>query len=234
MRLRLIAALMLAPSLPAVAQVGYLPTQSPFREIEHGSFFELTGGRVYGGGGLLDLGPRGGTSEGLRFVLRAKNTLQFSFGIWTAGTRRTQIDPADSVATRNKGLVDQRLNAAEFGVQLNLTGGKTWHGFAPFAGVGLGIVHGQASPASDTSGYSFGTKTYFAPTIGTRLFVAQRLYLKFDARALFWKLDYPASYAAEPAKQPGTATQSNAVNPTGVTSQYTLTPEIRIGIGFVP
>jgi hypothetical protein len=49
---------------------------------------------------------------------------------------------------------------------------------------------------------------------------------------LFWKLDYPTSYSLEPSQQPGTLTAPNAVNPTGVSSQYTLTPEIRVGFGF--
>ena len=102
MRLRLIAGLVLAPLLSAGAQVGFLPSQSPYHEIEHGSFFELNGGRVYGGGGIVGLGPRNGTSEGFQFALRARNTLQFSFGIWTAGTQRTLIDPRDSVAQQVK------------------------------------------------------------------------------------------------------------------------------------
>ena len=233
MRFRLIVALVLVPSVSAVAQVGYLPTQSPFREIEHSTYLELSGGRVLGSGGLLNLGPRDGMSEGLRWVLRGKNTLQISLGAWTAGTKRMQIDPDDSVATRNKGLIDHRLIGLEFGLQMNLTGGKTWHGLAPFGQLGLGLVHGQASPATDTSAYSFGTKIYFAPGVGTRIFAGQRVYVKFDVRALIWKLDYPGSYAQEPARQPGTTTQSNAVNPTGVTGQYTLTPELRFGIGIV-
>jgi hypothetical protein len=234
MRLRLILGLLVMPVVSAAGQVGFMPEHSPYREIEHGSFLELTGGHVYGGGGLLDLGPRNGTSEGLRWALRAKNTLQFSLGFWTANTVRTQIDQDDSVATRNKGLVPERLIAAEFGIQLNLSGGKTWHQIAPYAGVGVGFVNGQGPPPTDTSGYAFGTKFYFAPTIGTRVFAGQRLYLKVDVRALVWNLQYPPSYALEPTKQPGTVANPNAVNPTGATSQYTVTPEIRIGIGFVP
>jgi hypothetical protein len=232
MRLRLIIALMLAPSVAAIAQVGYMPTQSPFRVIEHGMYLEATGGKVFGGGGLLNVGPRDGISEGLRLVVRGKNTLQFSFGVWTANTKRHWIDGDDSVDTRDKGLVDHRLIGVEFGTQMNVTGGKTWHGLAPYASFGLGLVHGQATPA-DTSGYSFGTKIYFAPGLGTRIFAGQRLYLKIDARALVWKLEYPGSYSQEPAKQPGNGTTSNAVNPTGLASQYTITPEIRFGIGFV-
>ncbi len=234
MHLRLTAALLLAPTVSAIAQVGFMPAKSPYREIEHGSFIELTDGYVYGGGGMFDLGARNGASQGIRWALRAKNTLQFSLGFWTAGTVRTQIDQDDSVATRNKGLVPERLYAGEFGIQLNLSGGKTWHGFAPYLASGFGFAVGQGPPPSDTSGYAFGTKFFFAPTIGTRLFVGQRLYLKVEARGLVWNLQYPPSYALEPTKQPGTLANPNAVNPTGATSQYTVTPELRIGIGFVP
>lgn len=232
MRHCLLFTALLAPVGALAAQVGYPPSHSPYHELEQGTFVEAFGGRLLGTGGLLQLGPRNGTSAGARLVIRGKNTLQFSFGGWTAGTQRSLINAQDSVAVRNKGLIDQRLIAGEIGIQLNLTGGKTWRGLAPYAGVSLGLVHGQGGPAMDTSGYTFGTKIFFAPTIGTRLFAGQRLYLKVDLRALFWKLSYPPSYSLEPTKQPGTPTQSNAVNTTGVTSQYTATPEIRVGLGF--
>lgn len=232
MQLRFLLALILVPAASAAAQIGYLPSQSPYRELTKGTFIELSGGRMLGSGGLLKLGPRDGTSLGAKFVLRGNHTLQLSFAVWSAGLQRSLIDADDSVATRDKGLIDQRLYGAEFGLQLNATGGKTWHGLAPYAGVGLGLVHGQASPATDTSGYKFGTKFFFAPTIGTRLFAGERLYFKVDLRGVFWKLVYPPSYADEPSRQPGTSGNSNAVNPTGVLSQYTLTPEIRFGIGI--
>ncbi|MGH7592560.1 MAG: hypothetical protein ACRELE_01705 [Gemmatimonadales bacterium] len=229
---RLLFTALLVPVGALAAQVGYPPSHSPYHELQQGTFVEATGGRVLGTGGLLQLGPRNGYSEGLRLVVRGKNTLQFSFGGWTAGTRRSVINAQDSVATRDKGLNPQRLIAGEIGVQLNLTGGKTWNDLAPYAGVSFGLVHGQGGPPTDTSGYAFGNKIFFAPTIGTRLFAGQRLYLKVDLRALFWKLTYPGSYSLEPVKQPGTPSRPNAVNPTGVASQYTATPEIRFGLGF--
>ncbi|HEY8062023.1 MAG TPA: hypothetical protein VID74_04455 [Gemmatimonadales bacterium] len=229
---RLLIIVGLVPVGTLAAQVGYPPSHSPYHELERGAFIEAFGGRVFGTGGTLKLGPRNGTSEGARLIVRGKNTLQFSFGGWTAGTQREVINAQDSVATRDKGLAPQRLIAGEIGIQLNLTGGKSWRGLAPYAGVSLGLVHGQGGPAVDTSGYSFGNKLFFAPTIGTRLYAGQRLYVKVDLRALFWKLSYPASYSLEPTKQPGTLTKSNAVNTTGAASQYTATPEIRFGLGF--
>jgi hypothetical protein len=233
MRQRLLVALLLASAAPLAAQVGFLPSQSPYREIIHGTYLEGSVGHVFGEGGLLKLGPRDGMSEGLRITMRAKNTLQFSFGGWTAGTSRSVIDADDSLVKRDKGLYPQRLVAGEIGIQLNITGAKTWHGVAPFAGVSFGLVHGGANPAIDTSGYKFGTKLFFAPMIGTRYFIGHSAYLRLDLRAMFWKLNYPLSYSDEPAKQPGTLTNPNAVNKTGVTSQYTATPEIRLGIGIV-
>ncbi|MGH7523047.1 MAG: hypothetical protein ACREK8_01960 [Gemmatimonadales bacterium] len=232
MRYRLLLCALLVPGSTLAAQVGYPPTHSPYHELQRGAFIEAFAGHFFGGGGMFGLGARDGTSEGGRLVVRANHTLQFSFGGWTAGTQRELINAQDSVATRDKGLIPQRLIAGEIGVQLNLTGGKTWHGVAPYAGVSLGLVHGQSSPAVDTSGYSFGNKLFFAPTIGTSLYAGQRIYLKVDVRGVVWKLSYPASYSLEPIKQPGTAAHPNALNPGGIASQYTVTPEIRFGLGF--
>lgn len=232
MRSRLLLSALLAPVSTLTAQVGFPPAHSPYHELDRGAFVEAFGGRMFGGGGMFRLGPRDGTSEGGRLVIRANHTLQFSFGGWTAGTERELINAQDSVATRDKGLIPQRLIAGEIGIQLNLTGGKTWHGVAPYTGISLGLLHGQSSPAVDTSGYTFGNKLFFAPTIGTRLYAGQRLYLKVDVRGVVWKLSYPTSYSLEPIKQPGTPTHPNALNPDGVTSQYTVTPEIRFGLGF--
>jgi hypothetical protein len=234
MRFPLYPALLLALATPLTAQVGFPPAHSPYRPIERSTFFEFDGGHVGGTGGPIRVGPRDGTSESARMEFRSNHALQISLGFSTAGTERTVIDADDSIATRDKGLFKQRILAGEIGFQLNLTGGKSWHGVAPYAGLTFGLVHGSKPPAIDTSGYSFGNKLFFAPNLGTRFFVTQRLYLNANVRAWVWKLSYPPSYRDEPAKQPGTATQSNAVITNGKTSQYTFTPELRIGIGISP
>ena len=85
MKALLLAAACVAGSAPAlIAQVGFQPSASPYHEITHGSYVEGTVGRIYGGGGMFQLGPRNGTSVGVRYVLRGKNTIQFSLGGWTA------------------------------------------------------------------------------------------------------------------------------------------------------
>jgi len=227
-----VAALAIGGAAPATAQVGYPPTASPYRPIDRGLWAEVYGGRIFGSGGALLVGPRDGNLVGGRLDLRGKNALQVSFGGWYANTVRNVVNANDSVATRVKGPFAEKLFAFQFGAQLNVTGGKTWHGLAPYATLNVGLVHGQGPPASDTSGYSFGTKIYFSPAIGTRVFVNQRLFVSAQAQVFIWKLSYPAIYSLEPAKQPGTASHSNAVNTTGSNSQYVATPSLRLGLGI--
>ena len=216
----------------AVAQVGYLPAKSPFREIRFGQTLELQGGQLFGNGGPLKVGPQDGRLMGARMNFRGNHSLQLALGVWTASSERYIVDADKSPATRVSGPIAHRLIGGEFTLQLNLTGGKTWHGLAPYGGVGLGMVNGAKTPAADTSGYSFGTKLYFAPNVGSRLMLGQKLFLKVEARAYLWNLKYPNSYADEPAQAPGTADNPNAVNPTGKGGEYTPVPALLIGLGI--
>lgn len=217
-------------AVPAVAQVGYLPSESPYHDIRGDRWLELTTGKVFGSGGPLQVGPRDGILGGARVSFRSNHTLQLSLGAWYANTVRHVVDANDSVATRVKPDIPHALYAGEFTLQLNVTGAKSWHALAPYSSLGIGLVHGQKSPAADTSGYSFGTHFYFAPAIGTRVMLAPGLALRFEARELFWKLKYPSSYSLEPSKQPGTTDHPNAVNVTGKAGEYTATPALLIGL----
>lgn len=227
--LALVAAL---AAVPAAAQVGYDPALSPYRDIRNGRYLELFGGKVFGDGGSIPVGPRDGNVIGARVNFRGKNTIQVSFGGWYAGTVRHIVDADDSVAERVKPDINHHLLGGEVSLQFNLTGGKSWHGIAPYAGVGLGVVKGQKTPAADTSGYSFGTKLYFAPNLGTRFMLGQRSFVKIEAKAYFWSLKYPLNYSDEPAKQPGTGDVINAVNASGKRSSYVPAPALQVGVGY--
>lgn len=222
----------MAISTGASGQVGYPTDHSPFRSITRPRWVEGWSGRIFGNGGPLKVGPRDGVTYGARIDFRGRNTLQISLGGWYANTVRWVVDANDSVATRIKGPVPQRLYGGEANFQLNATGGKSWNHLAPYAAVGVGLVHGSPTPASDTSGYSFGNRIYFAPALGTRVMVGQRLFLRVEARTYFWSLRYPISYSLEPTKQPGTTDRPNRVNTTGKASQYVIAPALVFGFGI--
>jgi hypothetical protein len=229
-RRTLLLACLLCPAPRLTAQVGVPPSASPYGEIRPGTTFEGFGGTLAGSGGPLHAGPRDGPVMGVRALLRANSTVSLGFGAWGALTKRTVIDPTAAVALREVSEVDHQLFGAEALFQFNLTGGKTWHGLAPFVAVGLGIT--KATTTNDEFGYEFGTKFYFAPTVGTRMFLGERMYLRAEARGFTWKLKYPSSWALEPTDEPGTPEAPNAVNPTGRTGQYVVAPALVLGIGL--
>ncbi len=229
-RLTGLAVALLLGVTPLAAQVGHAPGDSPFRDIHPGTTWELFAGTIGGSGGPLRVGPRDGPLAGFRVVLRAKNTISLGFGLWGGLAERTVVDPDAKLSERFGPSVDQNLYGAEATVQINLTGGKTWKRLAPFTGVSIGVV--KSGEIDDDAGYEFGTKFYFAPMVGTRVFLDRRLYLRAEARGFAWNLDYPISYSLEPSEEPGTPENPNALNPTGRDGQYVLAPALIVGVGI--
>lgn len=226
----LVAPLLFVP--PIAAQVGHSPSSSPYHDIRQGTAWEVMAGTIKGSGGPIGVGPRDGTMAGLRMLMRANGTLSIGLGAWGSQTERTVLDPNVAPARQVVGTRDAHLLGGELMVQLNLTGGKSWHGFAPFAGLGLGIVHNSSGDKGDPGGYEFGTKFYFAPMAGARFVASKRLYVRAEARGFAWKLKYPLLYGTEPADAPGTPEAPNAVDPLGRDGQYVLTPAFSLGFGI--
>ena len=65
------------------------------------------------------------------------------------------------------GPIDNDVVLADVGLQLSLTGGKSFHGLQPYVGGTLGLAFGSTIVA-DTSGYQFGTKFTYGPEAGMR------------------------------------------------------------------
>jgi len=217
----------------AGAQVGNDPATSPYRELRRGRFIEGMAGRMFGNGGAIPVGPRDGWMAGGRIDFRSKNSVQVSLGGWYANTVRNIVDADDSVATRVKEPpISADLYGVEGAVQFNVMGAKTWNGLAPYAAVGFGAVWGEHTPPADTSGYFFGTKAYVVPVIGARYFLSQGFFLKVEGRLYLWKIFYPASYNFEPADQPGSGLNRNAVNPTADPNKIIPAPALMFGFGY--
>lgn len=179
---------------PAAAQVGHDPARSPYQDLRYSQFVSATAGYMFGSGGQIGVGPHHGTYFTLRHEFLADRPL--SIGL-LAGYAQLQRNVAVLEATnpdqRITGPVDDNVTFAEGWLQFNLAGGKTWHGLAPYASAGLGLAFAQKVP-SDTSGYKLGTKFYLAPAVGVRVFVTRRLFVRLEARSIFWNLSYPSTY----------------------------------------
>ncbi|HLB53995.1 MAG TPA: hypothetical protein VJK71_02720 [Gemmatimonadales bacterium] len=185
----------------ALAQVGHDPARSPYRSLRYGQFLGVTSGWFAGSGGPLGVAPHGGASVGLRYDLLATGTVSLGFAASMANLKRMVIDPTLPLEFAASGPVPQRTFFGETILQFNLTGGKSWNRLAPFASAGLGLALAERTP-EDGSGFSFRAKLAVTPGIGTRIFLAERLFLRLEARGVFWQVSYPPSYRQNPSTAP--------------------------------
>jgi hypothetical protein len=224
--------LLLVAAAPLAAQVGHRPESSPYRDIPKGHTITPIFGQFGGSGGRFGIAPHDGQVYGLRYDIRTGSPVQLGLGVMRGTLTRLIVDPFVELANRVSGPVDQTVTFAEANLQLNLTGGKTWHRLAPFVGTGVGLTFPSGTPA-DTSKFELGKKIYLAPMVGVRVFVTDRLSLRGEARALFLKLKYPSTFEDEPAAEPGNPPDnSNAVITDGNVSEWTTSSVLLLGLGY--
>jgi hypothetical protein len=228
-RLSACLALLLALRVPSalLAQVGHPPSSSPYSDIPKGHTITGFGGLFGGTGGRFGIAPHDGPVYGLRYDIRTGSTIQMGLMFAQGDLERMIVDPFVPVADRISGPVDQTVSFVEADLQLNLTGGKTWRRLAPFVAAGVGLAF-AGETAADTSGFELGRKIYFAPHAGFRLFLTDRIHLRTDARVMFWKLSYPASFTRQPPDEP----TAPPVITDGRVSEWTTTSWLQAGLGF--
>ena len=218
--------LSILPALHLSAQVGHEPSHSPYHDIRRGGVGVITVGYLGGSRGGPGVGISDGPTGGLRYEVAFGNALGASLGIAYAQTTRFVVDPTKDSLSRRTGPFDTDVVLADVGLQLALTGRKTWHGFAPYVGGALGVAIGGGSPP-DPSSYDFGTKLTVAPGAGLRWYPARRVSVRTDFRLVLWRLKYPLDY-----KQPSPIDGSRVLPLTAPLTEWTAHPWITIGLGW--
>jgi hypothetical protein len=215
----------------ALGQVGHQPGSSPYHDIRRGHTFTAVAGYFSGDGGSFGIGPHSGAIIGGRYDIRTSRAIQLGIQATHGRLDRFIVNPFVRLANRRTGPVSQPVTFAEIALQFNVTGGKSWHGIAPFVGAAGGIAF-AGSTAADTSRYTFGRKLYLAPNIGIRFFFSERLHLRAEARTTFWKLKYPTTFQAEPVEEPGTPESPNAVITGSSLAEWTSSSWLQAGLGY--
>ena len=217
------------PTVQLSAQVGHDPGTSPYHDILLHPGPMVFVGRLSGDRGRAGAGPSNAFTIGARYEIPAGRALLFQFTTGYLQGDRFIYDPrADSTSpARRVGPVKSDLGLAEVGLQLRLTGAKTWRGLAPYVGTGLGLMFDANSPGDTTgSGYRFGTKFSLALATGARWYPSRRLQINADVRAHFWRLRYPLSFH-NPAPD-----GSTVVPLTQNLTDWTVHPWVSLGIGW--
>jgi hypothetical protein len=205
-----------------IAQVGHPPSASPYRDIPRarGPVFAI--GYLPGAEGTAGVGITNITTIGARYDVPLGSVMRISFGLFYGMGERFVVDPTKDTATRKSGPEPDGFLLADGEVQLLITGGKTWHGIAPYVVGGAGFLAGGGEPAADTSDYQLSTSFVFDGGAGVRWYPSRRLSVQLDTRVFLLKLRYPGDFLFPPQAPPVTDVQD----------EWTRQPWFRVGVGW--
>jgi hypothetical protein len=178
--------------------VGHDPAKSPYRDVSLRPGPSFFAGEFNGSRGAADAAFSNARSASVRYELPAGKTLAVVFnGAYLDGDRFIINPGADSSSPNRKtGPSPAAIFLTDLMLQFRLTGGKSWRGIAPYAGVGIGVGFETTTPPDTLSSgkYQFGTKFTITTATGVRWYPLRRVWVAGDARFVFWKESYPDSF----------------------------------------
>jgi hypothetical protein len=222
-KLALTAALLCLGGAPLAAQVGPQPEKSPYQDFVYHQDFSVFGGYFSGNRGSANVGPQSSPIFGVRYGLHIGGPAELSIRVGRASSMRNVIDPAKNGADRDLGTESDPICIADAGINVALTGQKSYHHFVPQFGVGVGASKSNSS--KDVGGYSFGTGFAFNFGGGLKFVTHGPWGARLDLTDYFWQLSYPGAYLQPPtgispvlsASQPQNEWKQNATITFGFT-----------------
>jgi len=187
----------------ARAQVGHLPENSPYRDLETSQELTFFGGHYTAGRDPIGVAPRDGPMYGLRYEIHVGGPALLYARWGHVSSERFAIDPTKSGDAAQLGRRNVSLNLYDVGLVLNLTGQKSFHHLVPVVNFGAGIGSCSCSVAIDP--YTFGTPFAFSFGGGLRYVPGGRFQLRADWGDYMYQIKYPAAYFITPTTGPAAA-----------------------------
>ena len=205
----LLSAMALAVSVAtAGAQVGSLPQNSPYRDVETSQEITFFGGNYSAGKDALGIAPRGGPMFGLRYDKHVGGPA-FLTARWShVNSERFAIDPTKTGAAVQLGKKSASLDLFDVNLSLNLTGQKSFHHIVPVVNLGAGIA--TCNCTVDPDPYKFGTPFAFSFGGGLRYVPGGRFQLRLDWNDYLYQVKYPREYYQTTAGVPAVAPADQA------------------------
>ncbi|MFN2637001.1 MAG: hypothetical protein ABR585_08245 [Gemmatimonadaceae bacterium] len=189
-------ALVLFVAAGASAQVGHLPENSPYRDLETGQQLSFYGGHFSAAEDAVGVAPRAGPMFGLRYEIHVGGPAALMARWAHVNTERNVVDPTKVGAAAQLGRRNVSLNLYDVNLVLNLTGQKSFHRIVPVINFGAGI--GSCSCGVDPDPYQFGTPFAFSFGGGLRFVPGGRFELRADWNDYLYQLKYPTAYYVAP------------------------------------
>ncbi|HEY0970591.1 MAG TPA: hypothetical protein VGE02_06410 [Gemmatimonadales bacterium] len=193
--------LALGVALPASAQdVGYLPEESPYRDIPWRHELTAFSGYYAAAGDPAGVAPRSGPMAGVRYEVRMGGPAQFYARLAGVSSERMVLDPRAEPGERELGTKSLGLFLADVGVSVNVTGQKSWHGLVPVVAGGIGVATDFDS--EDVGSYKLGTPFALSLGAGLRWVPGGRFQLRVDLTDHLYQIRYPSTYYQSSATPP--------------------------------
>jgi hypothetical protein len=189
----------------ARAQVGHLPDNSPYRDLETRQEFTFFGGRYTTGKDPIGVAPLDGPMYGIRYQVHVGGPA-FLMTRWShINSSRLAIDPTKNGTARQLGKHNESVDLFDIDLALNLTGEKSFHHIVPVINFGAGVASCGCSVTNDP--YTFGTPFAFTFGGGLRYVPGGRLQITVDWNEYLYQIKYPTAYYIIPVG--GTAAATN-------------------------
>lgn len=223
----LCAALVLAAlATPLRAQVGHRPDQSPYEDVKIGQSVSLSAGWFAFRRDLAGVGPEAAPFAQLRYDAAIGGPALLYARYSLAPTQRTLLAPAAVAANRKTGTPSTSMHVFDGGIDLALTGKKTWRRLVPSVAGGVGIVSDFA--AIDSGGYQFGAKFALSYGLGLKYVRGAGMQLRMDLNNFMWQYEYPERYFVQATD--GTAILTDTRNRTSWRSNWAFSAGVSIPV----
>ncbi|MEP7088119.1 MAG: hypothetical protein ABI884_12515 [Gemmatimonadota bacterium] len=225
MKLVLTAAFFCIGAAPLAAQVGSEPEKSPYRDYDYHQDFTVWAGYFGGNKGEVGIGPQSSSIAGIRYDLHIGGPAEFDVRIGRAFSKRLVLDPLKTGDARTVGTVSDALWIADAGINLALTGKKSFHHVIPIVGFGVGLASSRAS--QDVGGYSFGTGLALHGGLGLKFVSHGPWGARVDLTDYYWQLSYPGGYFLAPTGGTPILSTGQAQN------QWVSNPVLTFGVSYI-
>lgn len=204
----------LAFAMPAASQtvdVGYPPTQSPFRDLEYHQELTFFGGYFSAAKDPAGAAPKSAPMEGIRYEVTVGGPAQLYARLARASSQRNVIDPTLPAATRQLGSQSWPVYLFDAGLSLNLTGQRSFHGVVPVVTGGGGIVS-DLDKSVDADPFNLGTTFAFSFGAGLRIVPGGRFQVRADVGTYIYQIKYPTQYYIAASDNTAVLQQSQTKN----------------------
>ena len=192
-------ALIVAFATPAVAQVGYDPARSPYRDLRETMEVTFYSGWFNARRDPAAVAPQSGPMVGALYQWRAGGPASLTAQISRVESQRRVLDPERSstctAGTDCKlvGTFRWPLYMIDGGLSMDLTGARSFHRLVPSLRAGMGFVS-DFHTASDVGTFSFGTRFAFSWGLGLRWVPGGRYQVRADLLNRLYSVGYPEAY----------------------------------------